>query len=33
MSKRPEPPCLLIHDGDTDNPADDGFVTLITASD
>lgn len=28
-----QPPYLLIHDGDTGNPADDGFVTLITASD
>jgi hypothetical protein len=25
----PEPPYLLIHDSDTDNPDDDGKVTLI----
>ena len=26
----PEPPYLLIHDGDTDNSLDDGRVSLIT---
>lgn len=26
---RPQPPYLLIHDGDTDNPDDDGRVTLV----
>jgi hypothetical protein len=25
----PEPPYLLIHDGDTDDPGDDGYVTCV----